>query len=191
MKKIILLRHAKVDIDTSTKIDSFALKQWVKEYDHAPIIPLSKEPTQEIRVLAKDADIVLTSTLRRAKDSAKELEVKIEEESALFNEAAIPEAKIPYIKLKPKTWLAILRIFLLLGLGKKEVSFNASKQMAQNAASKLLEYAKEHNTVLLVGHGGMNWLIRKVLEKQGWRVEGKASNRNWGATFLIFDEPSN
>lgn len=177
------MRHAKVDVDDATPMGSQALQEWVYAYDHAPIDSKSL-PSSDTITLAKTADVVLTSCLRRAKDSAQVLDVKVSEESALFNEALIPQAYIPFVKLKPKTWLMILRVLLLLGLGKKETSLKTSKKQANHATQKLLAYSKEHDMVLLVGHGGMNWLIRKRLEKHGWQLQGKSSNKHWGVTIL-------
>ena len=96
----------------------------------------------------------------------------------------IPNVNIPFLKLKPKTWLVVLRVLLLFGLGKKDVSLKASKLQAEEAAKRLLELSYEFESVVLVGHGGMNWLIRKVLMKEGWRLEPNSSNRNWGMTIL-------
>jgi phosphohistidine phosphatase SixA len=183
MKQIILLRHAKVDVANSTPMGSHDLQGWVYEYDYGSIDEKNL-PDEETIALANSADVALTSTLRRAKDSAKVLGVSVHEESALFNEALIPEANIPLLKLKPKTWLVILRVMLLLGLGKKDTSLKTSKEQAKKAAEKLLLYTKENEKVLLVGHGGMNWLIRKRLEQLGWKLQGKSSNKHWGVTIL-------
>ena len=183
MKQILLIRHAKVDIDNTKKIDVQSLKNWVESYDTAPIVADSLPPEQTV-TLAKKADVMVTSTLRRAIDSAKVLGVEVHMQNVLFNEAAIPEIVIPYLKLKPKSWLVILRLMLLLGLGKKETSLKASKEQAKKAAIELETLAKEHNKVVLVGHGGMNWLIGKVLIKKGWKIENKVSHENWGVTIL-------
>ena len=183
MKQITLIRHAKVDIDNSQKIDSFSLQKWVGEYDTAPIHTESL-PSNETVVLVQSADVVLTSTLKRAIDSAKVLGADIAEKNKLFNEANIPEVNVPFLKLKPKSWLIILRVMLLFRLGKKDASLKASKTQAKEAAHKLLEFTTEHDHVVLVGHGGMNWLIRKELMKEGWSLEPNASNKNWGMTVL-------
>ncbi|HFQ61415.1 MAG TPA: histidine phosphatase family protein [Epsilonproteobacteria bacterium] len=183
MKQIILIRHAKVDIDNTIKIDAEALKKWVESYDIAPIVADSLPPEQTI-ILAKEADIVVSSTLRRAIDSAHVLGVKIEEQNALFNEAGIPEVNIPWLKLKAKTWLIVLRLMLLFGLGKKDVSLKASKKQASLAAERLVILSQEYENIVLVGHGGMNWLIAKALAKEGWVSNGKAVHSNWGVSIL-------
>ena len=111
MKQIILIRHAKVDIDNSQPIKSSSLKHWVERYDMAEIHPES-QPTQKVRNLVLSADAVVTSSLRRAIDSAKLLDIDIYEQNTIFNEAKIPEVSIPVLKFKPKTWLVILRFLL-------------------------------------------------------------------------------
>ena len=45
---------------------------------------------------------------------------------------------------------------------------------------KLEGFAKEHGTVLLLGHGLKNMLIVKVLRKEGWQESKKLSMKNWG-----------
>lgn len=183
MKQIILIRHAKVDIDSSEKMDSASLKIWVESYDTANIHADSL-PNQETRDVVNHIDVLVTSSLRRAIDSAKALGVDIYESDAVFNEVLIPEVNIPFLKLKPKRWLVILRVMLLVGLGKKDASLKAAKTQAIGASKRLLELSNTYDTVVLVGHGGMNWLIRKELMKEGWSLEPHASNKNWGMTVL-------
>ena len=187
MKQIILIRHAKVDIDNTKKIDSQALQTWVNAYDTAPIESESL-PTEKTIFLAQNADIVVTSTLRRAIDSAKVLGVEAHAKNPLFNEAAIPEIVIPYLKLKPKSWLVILRLMLLFGLGKKETSLKASKLQATQAAKELESLTHKYDKVALVGHGGMNWLIGKVLTQSGWVQEGKSGHDNWATTLFCKED---
>ncbi|MEA1880296.1 MAG: hypothetical protein U9N11_06610, partial [Campylobacterota bacterium] len=179
MKQITLIRHAKVDSDNSQKIDAQALKNWVDTYDIAPIHS-ENLPSDKTILLVKSADAILTSTLKRAIDSASVLGVEVYEQNEIFNEASIPEVKIPFLKLKPKLWLVILRLMLLVGLGKKDASLKTSKAQSVKAAQRLREVSTEHNNVVLVGHGGMNWLIGKELIREGWELEGKRSHENWG-----------
>ena len=188
-RQITLIRHAKVDIENTQKIDAHSLQNWVKAYDTAPIDPESL-PTKETIAFTQNANVVVTSTLSRASDSAKVLGLKIYEQNRLFNEADIPEVNIPYLKLKPKSWLVILRLMLLLGLGKKDTSLKASKAQVKEAAKRLQELSTEYNHVVLVGHGGINWLIRQALMKEGWDLDGKGSHKNWGATRLHKKENS-
>lgn len=51
--------------------------------------------------------------------------------------------------------------------------------------ARLIELSEEHDRVVLVGHGGMNYFMRRILLKQGWKLQGKASSKNWGLTRLV------
>ena len=148
MKQIILIRHAKVDIDNSQKIASTALKNWVEAYDMADICSESK-PTQMSIDVVNSADVVITSSLRRTIDSAKVLGADIYESNTIFNEALIPDVHIPFVKFKPKKWLVILRVLTLFGLVKKDASLKASKLQAKEASLRLLELVDKHESIVL------------------------------------------
>ncbi len=109
------------------------------------------------------------------------------EKNTLFNEAGIPDAHIPFFKLPPKKWLIILRILMLLGQGKKDLSLKASKLQAKEAAEYLLTLSEEHQSIVVIGHGGMNWLIQKVLQKKGWKLASKPSHKHFGVTRLTYN----
>ncbi len=184
MKKITLIRHAKVAIKDDEKISSVELKKWVEAYDSAEIDNESV-PDKQVYEAARDANIILSSRLKRSIDSIKVLGYTPYDMNALFDEAAVPDASIPIIRLKPKRWLMLLRVLLLLGLGRDDNSFKASKERAKKAAGHLIRLSDKHDSIVLVGHGGMNWLIRKELLASGWVVQETPSNAHWGMTIIV------
>lgn len=178
VKQIILIRHAKVLIDNKNKLKASQMRAWVDEYNHAPID--NTLPTQELITQIKSADILLASSLPRTRDSLAVIGVCAHEENALFDEAEIPEAKGNFLRLHPKHWLVILRLMMLVGIGKKSQSFKASKHRAKEAAGYLHTLSTQHENVVLMGHGGMNWLMGKALESLGWNLREKhGANANW------------
>jgi len=183
VRKIILIRHARVDVLNDAPFNSDQLKAWVEQYDLADIDPTNLPPQSLIEEVA-NANIVLCSTLRRTRLSAEVLGLKVEEEDALFNEADVPTVKIPWVKLRPKSWLVILRLLLLFGLGKKDSGLNRAKADAQKATERLIALSKEHKLVVLVGHGGKNWLMKNIFLQKGWQLQGKTSTQNWGTMTL-------
>ena len=186
VKRIVFIRHAKVNMDSSKAIYAKALKQWEESYNNAPIHQDIK-PDESLVVIVHSASYVLSSTLRRSLDSLSMLSVVPDEANPLFNEAAIPKLKGSVIKLKPVHWLLLFRILSLLGIGRWARTLKATKSDAHKAAERLIEISKEHQEIVLMGHGVMNWLIRKELSKQGWRSKGKERHSNWGSTILICD----
>ena len=182
-KEIVLIRHAKVKMSDKERSSSADLKYWVEKYNLAPLDENSL-PNEEVEVVANEADFLLTSVLRRTIDTASFFEKKIDEKNELFNEAAVPNVYIPWFKFKAKTWLVILRLLLFTRRGKGDASFQASNARAKKAADYLCSLSETHNKVVLVGHGGMNFFMSRILRKQGWKLDGKASSKNWGLTKL-------
>ncbi len=180
MKQIHLIRHAKVDIDSSQKIGSSMLQEWVERYDKAPIKRDIKPPKATVE-LVRSADVVLTSSLRRTHDTAKLFGVERFEQNEIFDEIPVPNVAIPFLKLRPSTWLALLRVLLVFGFGKNDSSLDTSKKRAEQATKHLLSLTKNNNLVL-IGHGGMNYLIGEELLKNGWERDSKLSHQNLGVT---------
>ena len=186
-KEIVLIRHGKVKISDTQRSSSSDLKYWVEQYDIAPLDERSI-PSQEVHDSVNSADFLITSKLFRTIESASRFEKTIDEKNELFNEAGVPSVHIPFLKFKAKTWLIILRVLLFTGRGKKDASFQASKERANNCALYLVEHSQKHNKVVLIGHGGMNFFISRILKKQGWRLEARASSKNWGMTKLYKED---
>ena len=183
MKKITLIRHAKVKIDNDTRIDATALPQWIYDYDHATLDEDSLAPKETINAV-KNADFVLTSKLQRTIDTAHLLGLEIDEKNELFNEATVPAINIPFFKFRPVTWLTLIRIFLLFELTRKKSRIKESREEAKKASEHLFTLSSKYDNIVVIGHAAKNWLIRKELLKKGWRLEGKPSNKNWGITVL-------
>ena len=174
-KEIILVRHALVDVNKNERISAKDLKAWVDKYDVTALHPNSI-PSEELHKVVNEADFLVTSTLTRAIKSANFFEKKIDEKNALFNELSLPKISIPYFEFKANTWLIILRL----------VMFFTNKQHAEikKASNYLLELSSKHEKVVLVGHGGINYYMHRVLVKEGWKLEKRASIKNWGMTRL-------
>jgi len=177
---ITLVRHAKVLATEDTRLYASEMPQWVEHYNTAPIeetLPQGGAVMQHIN----STNIVVASSLSRTHDSLALLGVEPSVRDSVFDEAEVPEGKIPYIKLYPRQWLVVLRLMMLVGIGKGSSSLKASKNRAVQAANDLIVLAQNKESVALMGHGGMNWLIAKALEKEGWScIEDVHSSKNWG-----------
>ena len=175
MREIILVRHARVDVNGTNKIVAKDLKPWVEQYDVAPLHPQSK-PSEALHKIVNSADFLITSSLSRSIASANFFEKKIDERNDLFNELLIPKITIPYFKFKAKTWLIILRFVLFFT--------NKQNSEIEEAKNYLLELSKQHKVLVLVGHGGINYYMHKKLRKEGWKLKKKPSIDNWGTMEL-------
>ena len=127
---------------------------------------------------------MISSTLRRSIDSLGLINVEIDEKNRLFNEAVIPRLEGSVIKMRPTNWLILFRLLSLAGLGRWGRVLKETRGDAKVAAQRLLELSKKHHTIVLMGHGVMNWLIRKELKRAGWKSDTKEAHGNWGYTIL-------
>jgi len=184
MKRIILVRHARVAMDEMERIAASELPGWVARYDRADI-DSGSEPPRETREAVSGVDYVLTSELKRTKVSAWMLGLQVDESDPVFNEAEVSVPPIPFLKLSVKSWLTAVRILQLLGMGRSGAILKASKRRVEQASEKLIALSREHDSVVLIGHGGMNWLMRKTLKERGWSLHSGGSHENWSATIWI------
>ena len=184
--KIILIRHAKVLLDNTQKITASEMNTWVKAYNHAPIDMTL--PNQKVIYHIKGADMVLASSLSRVSDSLAVIGVEPTEKNSLFDEIVLPEAKGTWLKLSSKTWLVLLRLMMLAGYGKKSKVYTEAKQRATEASEYLIDLANKHENVVLMGHGGMHWLVGKEFQRLGWKcVKQGGGSKNWG--FKVYKSP--
>jgi len=154
------------------------MNTWVEAYSHAPIN--TTLPKQEIIQHIKNAEVVLASSLSRTTNSLAIIGVEPTEKNSLFDEVALPEAKGTWLKLSSKTWLVLLRLMMLAGFGKKSKVYTEVKQRATEASEYLIDLANKHESIALLGHGGMNFLIGKELKAKGFKCTQKGGgNSNW------------
>jgi len=155
------------------------MNTWVEAYNHAPID--TTLPNQEVIHHIKGANMILASSLSRAADSLAVIGVEPREKNSLFDEIDLPEAKGTWLKLSSKTWLVLLRLMMLAGFGKKSKVYTEAKKRAKEASEYLIHLANTHESVALMGHGGMHWLVGKELESLGWKcVKQGGGSENWG-----------
>jgi len=182
VSQIILVRHAEVKID-NPRIYSNQIKTWIEEYNSAPI-ELSKV-SQELKELVENADILLASKLIRTSETLKIFNKEPDYTFEIFNEAELPYNDLTTFKMPAKIWALLFRIAWLFGYSRNSESYKDTKKRAELAAKKLIDFAKEHENILLVGHGVMNRLIVKALQKRGLELKEKSGSGNLGYTILI------
>jgi broad specificity phosphatase PhoE len=166
---ILLVRHGRPVVDDRTPIPGRDFGAWVRAYDDAPL-DLSVDPPAALRERVRSTSCVMTSALRRSRESAALLALHGRPESdALFNEAGHPTA-VPWgLTLRPVHWDAITRIAWLCGWSPEVESVTEARARAVRAAHRLVELTRLHGAVTLVGHSMMNRLINRALRSLGWK----------------------
>lgn len=178
--EIIILRHGKPKIAPPPRLSASEFGLWIKEYNKAGIDDSHAAPPEIVR-LVKSCSVVVCSDFPRSIESAISLGVKTTQQPDMqFRECEMPYANWYYPKLPIMVWVVIFRILHFFGYSSNAESFKAAKQRAHNCALRLSELAHHHKSVLFVGHGLLNWLISKRLQRTGWVGPRSPGHKYWG-----------
>ena len=129
----------------------------------------------------------MTSPLRRSVESAALLAPgRAVLTDPLFVEAGMPIANLDPGAIRPRHWSVLGRVAWMLGWSKGRESWPTARHRAKLAAARLAELAREHGSVLLVGHGLLNILIQRALKANRWSGGGWRSDY-WSYTTMRND----
>jgi hypothetical protein len=183
-RELLLIRHGAVDVDFETALRAGELPAWIDGYNRAPLREES-HPPEELKERVKECGLLIASSLPRTLESARKLGREPEIREAIFDEADVARMPVPWLRMRPWSWLILARVLMTLGCrDRRGVSLRRARERARRGAERLEALAGEHGSVALLGHGAMIWLTAKELRKRGWE-EREASHENWGVTRLV------
>lgn len=176
--EIVLARHGRPKVNHDKWIAPREIADWIRDYDEGGIVV--EEVPAGSRAKAEDCGLIVSSPLARCLQSAKVLVASRE----ISTEDAFLEAGLPYIRwrsplLPASVWSVIFRIAWFSGFSGNSESRAAAEARSRTAASRLVDLARAHGSVFLVGHGIMNAFIGKELIRQGWVGPKRSSHRYW------------
>ena len=175
--RITILRHGVPDLSGWGKIHSSSMPEWIKAYNSAGV---KNSPHSSCQAMIADGkhNFIVCSNLPRSIHSAQIIGYQTPHlVDAIFREAELPDIQIPIIRLAPHSWSVVFRVFWFAGVSKKVESLELFKQRISLAAEKLVQLAKQHDSILLVGHGIINRFLAKELIAKGW-VGEQGTNGN-------------
>ena len=184
---VILVRHGRPALSRRVRLDWRGYVTWWASYGESG---LGKEerPPEQLKAIACNADLILSSPLPRARETATALNNgRPVDSDPLFVEAPLPAPHIPFIKLRPGAWGVVSRICWWLGYAAKGESRRHAKARARLAADRLAELASGRNMVVLCGHGWFNRMTRKVLRQRGWQCAYDGGDSYWA--FRRYEPP--
>ena len=187
--RIITARHGRPDLSRDLKITAKEYGDWWARYDASGLHPDERPPEGLIKI-AKNAKTVLSSTLPRAIETARQATGGTREVPAdpMFVEAPLPPPPVPFLSLQPGTWGVISRSFWFWGYTPDGVeSHMESWARVRKITARLAEYAADGD-VLLCAHGYLNWMIDQRLRKESWVcTERNGGNHYW--SWRIYEPP--
>lgn len=175
---IVIGRHGRPALSRDTRITAAEFRDWWRRYDEGGLA-LDQSPPQSLRKVAEEADLLLSSTLRRAFETAAAVAAGrdiIQDE--LFVEAPLPPPNVPG-RRSPSAWGVWARCAWWFGASGGQESREAAEARAALAAGKLIAHAEAGQNVLLCAHGWFNRMIRPELLARGWRCAIDGGDGYW------------
>lgn len=185
MDTIVLVRHGKPALSRKIKLTGRGFRDWWLRYDEGGIRPDQKIP-KKVKHWAQEADLVVSSPLRRAVESAEMAAGRaVDEEWIELVEAALPSPSLGPLKFRPKTWGTIARIIWAIGYSDGMESRPEARARADSACDRLEAAAKGGKTIYVQGHGWFNRMVKGSLMKRGWRLKSQNGDLHWSRRRLV------
>lgn len=179
--QITILRHGTPDLSGWDRIRASRMPEWIEAYNSAGVKNEVSGSCQEM-LAELTHKFIVCSRLARSIHSAKVIGCQSPHLiDKVFCEAELPSIQVPIISLTPHVWSMIFRGFWFSGVSPEAESAVAFKLRVSLAAEKLIQLAKSHDSVLLIGHGIINRYLAKELMSKGWAGEAApGGNKYWG-----------
>jgi broad specificity phosphatase PhoE len=175
--KIVLMRHGEPTSRYSAWIAGREFGAWVRSFDQGGIKEAMLIP-DEVRQLASTIGLVISSDLLRATQSAARLARKTVIDPDL-REAGLVESFRTSLRAPVSLWLAAARLAWRLDVTSSQEPIAAARARAQRVTDNVISLAREHRSVLVVGHGVFNSLIARRLRALGWSGPLMPPSRYW------------
>lgn len=176
---IVIVRHGKPALSRKTRLTWTDFRQWWGLYDEGGLNEKQRIP-KKVKKYAAEADLVLSSPLPRAAESARLLRGK---DADILDpnlvEAALPPPKLWRMKFGPKSWGTMARILWYFGWSDGLESHRDARIRANLMADRLGEHAAGGKLVLVTAHGWFNRMLKGSLMKRGWKCVSHNGDLHW------------
>lgn len=175
---IVIVRHGKPEGDRKVRVTWREYIDWWQGYDASGLVAGQTAP-EGLMALAREADVIFASTLRRACETAGAVaQGKEVVRDEVFIEAPLPPPPI-WGRRKPRRWGVYARVAWYFGLSGGRETRKESEQRAEAAAATLASHALRGQNVVVCAHGWFNRMMRPVLLSWGWKCIHDGGDKYW------------
>ncbi|WP_454715083.1 histidine phosphatase family protein [Caulobacter segnis] len=166
---ITLARHGEPALSRKVKLNAPEYGDWWARYEVGGLKE-GQTPPESLIQIARDADVLIASTRRRAIETAQAVTGgRAFATDPTFIEAPLPPPPWPlWLKMSPKRLGFFARFWwwFFNNHGGQETRAEAEIR-AGKAADLLVELSDQGQDVLVVAHGFFNWMIADALKARG------------------------
>jgi len=184
-QEVILVRHAKVYLETNGWMGHKKAAQLRKSYDSAPIYPFSTDSVLN-KLPARKTDTIYVSILDRSIGTGWQLfgDSAVVLSTPFLNEFELEIVKLPLL-LPYKGWTAISRLsWALGGRNNGKETHREAKERVKQIADFIEDKTNKNEQVIFVTHGFLNRNIARELKRRDWQITKNEGKENLGATVL-------
>jgi len=163
--RIILVRHGRPSLSRKVRLTWRGYRDWWQQYDAGGLAEQQKIPprVKELATAAEDPDLIDNDLV----------------------EAALPPPHLGPLKLGPKSWGTLARVFWFIGWSDGMESHSEARVRANRMAQKLADHSSGGKTVLVTAHGWYNRMVKGSLQKQGWKCISQNGDLHWSHRVFI------
>lgn len=182
---IILVRHGKPALSRKVRLTGPEFRDWWSRYDKGGILE-DQTPPKKLLNWARKADVVLSSPLRRAVESA-ELATGRPPDALLpgLVEASLPSPPLGGLKMRPKSWGTVARILWYVGYTDSMESHSHARARAHAVCEELEHHAAGGKIVYVSAHGWFNRMVKGSLMARGWRCKSQNGDLHWSFRRMV------
>lgn len=187
---LTLARHGRPALSRKTRLDAAGYKVWWDAYD-AGGLASGQHPPPALRHAAAAAGAIVASPLTRSMETAQAVAgPRAVLPDPVFVEARLPPPPLPgLVKLGPRSWGVVSRISWWCGLHGGQESRAEAEARAVLAVDRLEGLVRAHGSVLMVGHGWFNRMLRPVLLARGWACADDGGDSYWSHRRYVRAKP--
>lgn len=175
--EITLIRHGKPTFELRGNAQSKEIGDIVRNYNLSGI---TGEPPIASKHKVISCNVAVCSDFTRSIESAKALGFNnIHLTDPVFREVAMPYFAKGSFTMPVSAWSILFRSLSVFGFSNNGESLSMAIKRARIAALTLIEISQTHESVLLVGHGFMNYFIAKELLSRNWRGPSQPGRNYW------------
>jgi broad specificity phosphatase PhoE len=180
---ILLVRHGKPALSRDVRLSARGYRRWWDDAYEPGGLMIDEAPPADVLEFAAGAATILTSTRRRAIESAALVRAgHVAAQDPDLIEAPLPTPPLPEsFRVGPRIWGFIARfIWWFFGYSAGQESRREAEVRADRAAVRLIGLSQDGD-VMVVAHGFFNIMIGRALKKRGWRQIGRKGFLHWNA----------
>lgn len=182
---IILVRHGKPTLSRKVRLTWQEFRDWWVLYDQGGI-NLDQKVPKKVKEWAGRADLIVSSPLRRAVESATLAAGRDPDETMPeLIEAALPSPPLGPIKFGPKSWGTVARILWYVGYSDGMENHRDARARANLASELLAEKADGGRVIYVSGHGWFNRMVKGSLTARGWRCKSQNGDLHWSRRRMV------